>query len=181
MSDIDLTEKLRAKLGTKYRKVGRYSVSDLYAMDAGWLTPYTWLHPEPVDFVGLTRMLNGIVMHEKIQMLYPKEDCEIKLVYKYKDIELVGKCDYLPKDSMEIWDFKTSEKVMDKMKPWAKNQIKCYCTMFDREIGKIYQPIIKGEKLLLKDCGSVGRDDEWFQKQLEKLYQFHLKVLELNK
>jgi len=179
MSDIDLTEKLRTKLGTKYRKVGRYSVSDLYAMQAGWLTPYTWLHPEPVDFTGLMNMMNGIVMHEKIQMLYSKEDCEIKKVIRYKDIEIVGKCDYLPKESIEIWDFKTSSKVMDKMKPWARHQIKMYCSMFDREVGKIYQPVTRGDRIYLKDCGSVERDDPWYERELERLYQFHLKVKEI--
>lgn len=179
--DIDLTPKLSEKFGKKYRKVGRYSVSDLYAIQAKWLTPETWLHPEPVDFLGLTRMWNGIIVHEKIQMLYPKECCEVKVEYKYKDIILVGKCDYIPKDSEEIWDFKSSEKVMEKMKPWAQNQIKCYNSMFERRIGKIYQPIIKDDKLILKDCGTTERDDVWFEKQLEALYRFHEKVVLLAK
>lgn len=179
--DIDLTPALNNKLGKKYRTVGRYSISDMYAMGAGWLTPETWLHPEPVDFTGLMRMLSGIISHEKIQMLYPKECCEVKVEYKYKDIVIVGKCDYLPKDSMEIWDFKTSDKIMKTMKPWAKHQIKMYCTLFDREVGVIYQPLVKDEKFLLKDIGRVERDDDWAMREIEKLYQFHLKVLALSK
>lgn len=179
MADIDITPMLQNKLGKKYRKVGRYSVSDLYAIQARWLTPETWLHPEAPDFKGLMNMLNGIIVHEKVQMLYKKELCEIKVEYKYKDIVLVGKCDYLPENSMEIWDFKTSMQIMEKMKPWAKHQIKMYCTMFEREVGKIYQPQIRGQALVLKDCGTVDRDDEWFMKELEKLYQFHLKVKQI--
>ena len=179
MADLDLTQLLYNKLGKKYRKVGRYSVSDLYAIKAGWLTPEEFLHPKKVDFTGLMNMLSGIIIHEKVQMLYPKECCEVKVEYKYKDIVLVGKCDYLPKESIEIWDFKTSKQIMEKMKPWAKHQIKMYCTMFNRELGKIYQPIIRDQTLILKDCGSVERDDIWFQEELEKLYQFHLKVKQL--
>lgn len=182
MSDIDLTDKLSNKLGKKYRKVGRYSVSDMYAIKAGWLTPELFLHPEPVDFVGLMRMMSGIIMHEKIQMLYSKDDCEIKKIFKYKDIEIVGKCDYLPPmPSDEIWDFKSSEKIMDKMKPWAKDQIKCYCTMFEREWGVIYQPVIKNARFILKDLGRVQRDDLWFTKRCEELYSFHERVVELAK
>ena len=182
MADIDLTTRLNDKLGKKYRKVGRYSVSDLYAIKANWLTPELFLHPEPVDFIGLMRMLSGIIIHEKIQMLYPKECCEIKKVFKYKDIEIVGKCDYLPPDpSDEIWDFKTSDKIMDKMKPWAKDQIKCYCTMFEREWGVIYQPLIKDEHLFLRDLGRVQRDDMWFIKRCEELYRFHERVVALQK
>ena len=180
--DIDLTDKLNDKLGKKYRKIGRYSVSDMYAINAGWLTPETFLHPEPVEFIGLMRMLSGIIGHEKIQMLYKKEDCEIKKVFQYKDIEIVGKCDYLPPDpSDEIWDFKTSDKLMDKMKPWASHQIKVYCTMFEREVGIIYQPQIKNDRFILRDLGRVKRDDLWFIKQCEKLYQFHERVLLLAK
>ena len=177
--DLDLTPLLMDKLGKKYHKIGRYSVSMLYAIQARWMTPELFLHPDTTDFTGLMRMLSGIVMHEKIQMLYKPEDCEIKKVFKYKDIEIVGKCDYLPPESTEIWDFKTSDKLMDKMKPWAKHQIKMYCTMFERETGVIYQPVIKDEKFLLKDLGRVQRDDMWFDQECEKLYQFHQKVVAL--
>jgi hypothetical protein len=180
--NIDLTEKLHDKLGKKYRKIGRYSVSDMYAIKAGWLTQEKFLHPDPVDFIGLMRMLSGIIGHEKIQMLYNKNDCEIKKVFKYKDIEVVGKCDYLPPESSdEIWDFKTSEKIMDKMKPWARDQIRCYCTMFEREWGVIYQTVIKDDKFILKDLGRVQRDDLWFIKRCEELYQFHERVVLLAK
>lgn len=179
MADLDLTELLQNKLGKKYRKVGRYSVSDLYAIQARWLTPETWLHPEPVDFTGLMNMLSGIIIHEKVQMLYPKECCEIKMEFKYKDIVLVGKCDYLPKESEEIIDFKTSKQIIEKKKPWSAHQIKMYCTMFERRKGILYQPIIKNQKLILKDVGQVERDDVWFMKEVEKLYQFHLKVVDL--
>lgn len=181
MADIDITPMLQNKLGKKYRKVGRYSVSDLYAIQARWLTPETWLHPEAPDFRGLLNMWNGIIVHEKIQMLYPTECCEIKVEYKYKDIVLVGKCDYLPKDSDELIDFKTSMQVIEKKKPWSIHQIKCYLTMFNRKIGILYQPIVKGEKIILKDVGQTERDDIWFEKQLEALYRFHERVVALQK
>ncbi len=181
--DIDVTPLLMEKLGKKTRKIGRYNCSDLYAIKAGWLTPEKFLDGEEVDFTGLMRMLSGIVLHEKIQMLLEKDACEVKVEYPYKDIVLVGKADYLPPESDEVWDFKTSEKIMDKAKPWNNFQIKLYCSMFKKEVGRIYQPIIKGEEgersFVLVDKGGVERDDSWFQKELENLYRFHLKVVEL--
>lgn len=179
--DIDITELLMNKLGKKTRRVGRYNCSDLYAIKAGWLTPEKFLEGETPDFTGLMRMLSGIVLHEKIQMLLDKDACEIKVEYPYKDIVLVGKADYLPPDkSTEVWDFKTSEKIMVKAKPWGLHQIKLYCTMFEKETGRIYQPVIEpGEKFVLKDRGGVTRDDEWFEKEMEFLYGFHQEVLKL--
>lgn len=178
--DVDITQMLHDKLGKKVRKVGRYNCSDLYAIKAGWLTPEKFLDGEEVDFTGLMRMLSGIITHEKIQMLLEKDACEVKCEYPYKDIVLVGKADYLPPEyADEVWDFKTSEKIMTKAKPWGLAQIRAYCSMFKKDKGRIYQPVISDGKIILRDRGGVERDDKWFQEELENLYKFHLEVVKL--
>ena len=68
---------------------------------------------------------------------------------------------------------------MDTAKPWHIHQVKLYTSMFDREIGLVYQPVEEENRLILKHLGSVERDDKWFEEQLEKLYEFHLKVEKL--
>lgn len=177
--DIDLTNLLFNKLGKKTRKVGRYNCSDLYAIEAGWLTPEKFLDGEPTDFTALMRMLSGIITHEKIQMMLEKDACEVKVEYPYKDIVLVGKADYLPPGIDEVWDFKTSEKIMTKAKPWGLDQVKIYATLFKKKSGVIYQPVIENEKFVLKDRGRVERDDEWFNRKMEMLYGFHQEVVKL--
>ena len=180
IKDVDLTPRLIEKFGTKTHKIGRYSVSGLYAIFAGWTKPEHFFEPQTNDFDGIKRMWAGVINHDFIESLLEKDKCEQKVVYKYRDIEIVGKIDYMP-DDKEIWDFKTSDKVMDQAKPWAKHQIKCYLSMFNREIGKLYQPILSGDKYVLKHLGTVERDDIWFKGECQKLYRFHEKLIEIQK
>lgn len=178
--NIDLTHRLIEKFGKKTNKIGRYSVSGIYAIFAGWTKPEDYFREQYNDFEGIKRMWSGVINHDFIESLLEKDKCEIKVVHKYKDIEIVGKIDYMPNDK-EIWDFKTSDKVMDKAKPWAKHQIKMYLSMFNREIGKLYQPVLDGDKYILKFLGEEFRSDEWFEEQCIKLYSFHEKLVEMQK
>ena len=178
MNDIDLTPELLKRYGEKRLTIGRYSVSGIYAIFAGWTKPEDFFIPSKNDFTGIKRMWAGTINHDFIESMLPKDKCEIKVEYKYKDIVIVGKADYLPNDD-EVWDFKTSDTIMDKSKPWANHQIKMYCSMFKREQGLLFQPVINNEKFILKHIGTVKRDDEWFMGQCEKLYKFHEKLLEL--
>lgn len=178
--DIDLTPHLIQKFGTKTRKIGRYSVSDIYAILAGWTKPEHFFEPQINDFVGIKRMWAGVINHDFIESLLEKDKCEQKVVYKYKDIEIVGKIDYLPNDE-EVWDFKTSDSVANKAKPWALAQVKMYCSMFNRKIGRIYQPVLSNNRYILKHLGVVERSDIWFKNECEKLYQFHEQLVEMQK
>ena len=175
-NDIDLTPKLIEKFGKKYNKIGRYSVSGIYAIFARWTKPEDYFKEGYNDFIGIKRMWAGVINHDFIESLLEKDKCEQKVVYQYRDIEIVGKSDYLPNED-EVWDFKTSDSVMDKAKPWAEHQIKMYCTMFNRKVGRLYQPVLQGEQYILKHLGSVERDDAWFNEQCAKLYKFHEKLL----
>ena len=178
--DIDITQKLLDRYETKYTKVGRYSVSMLYAIKAGWVKPEDFVVTKKNDWVGILRMWSGVMNHNFIESLLEKDKCEQKVEYPYKDIVVVGKADYLP-DEENVWDFKTSDHTMDKAKPWHNHQLKMYCTMFKRKFGHIYQPVIRDKSVVLKHLGTVQRNDEWFEKELESLYIFHLRVLELVK
>ena len=68
---------------------------------------------------------------------------------------------------------------MEKSKPWQEHQTKLYATIFEKKNGMIYQPLQNEKGFILKFLGSVERDDKWVEAELEKLYDFHLKVEEL--
>lgn len=124
-------------------------------------------------------MWAGTGIHNQIESLLDSRYCEQKVELKYKDLTLVAKADYLPPEESVVWEFKSSEKLMEKMKPWAAHQAKIYCSMFHKEKGIIYQPLQDDNGIYLKELGSVTRDDAWAAAELEKLYAFHLKVEEL--
>lgn len=181
MSDINLTSKLKQKMAGRSRVRGRYNSSELYAINYGFksgkLTPEQWLHAPERTVKEMLTMFNGIGGHNQIQSLLDPKYCENKVEFVYKDIVLVAKADYMPPDKLdEVWELKTSEKLMTKMKPWQEHQVKLYTTMFNRPVGVVYQPVSNDEGIYLKDLGRVERDDAWFGKELEQLYAFHLEV-----
>ena len=125
-------------------------------------------------------MWNGIGMHNQIEDLMGKENSEQKKEYTYKGMTLVAKVDFLPpKKKDEVWEFKTSDKIMENSKPWHEYQVKLYTSMFGMPIGKVFQPVQSESGIFLKHIGTVERDDKWFEKEMEKLYEFHLKVEKL--
>jgi hypothetical protein len=175
MADIDLTPILFKKYGSKKRKFARYNASELYSLiHGGWVKPEEYMSEEFNDFASIMRMWSGIGGHEQIQNLFDNENCEIKKEFEFDGFTLVGKCDMLKED--EVWEFKTSEKEMTKAKPWAAHQAKLYCTMFERPRARVLQPLLKGNKVILKELAVVERDDEWFKGEIEKLRLYDQKV-----
>ncbi len=96
---------------------------------------------------------------------------EEKKVMKVGDFEIVGMADMM--NDQEILEIKTSQKVHPKAKPWAAHQIKLYLTLFEIPKGRIVQPIKGDNKLYLKVLGEYKRNDAWFNKEMEKLAEFH--------
>ena len=177
MRDIDLTPKLREKMKSRPRVRGRYNSSELYFINKGDVTPQQWFEQKDKEVHEMLRMWNGTGAHNQIEELLGSEHSEKKCEYKYRDIILVGKSDYLPPNRPdEVWEFKTSEKKMTSSKPWHDHQVKLYCTMFEKKNGLVYQPVKNDSGVYLKHIGTVERDDAWFQKELEKLYVFHQRV-----
>jgi hypothetical protein len=180
MHDIDLRPYLKNKMKTRPRVRGRYNSSELYAITHGWVTPEQWINPTDKLMADIMRMWSGIGIHNQLEDLLGTEYSEKKKEFVYKDIVLVGKVDYMPPQFPDhIWEFKTSEKLMEKMKPWAEHQVKLYCTMFDKSKGSVFQPVKNSEGMYLKCLGTVDRDDNWFEEEMKKLYEFHLKVVSL--
>lgn len=178
--DIDLTQRLRQKMANRPRVRGRYNSSELYFINNGSTSPSDWLNSPEKDMKQILMMWGGIGMHNQLEELLGRENSEKKTEIVYKDIVLVGKADYMPPGLKDrVWEFKTSDKRMANSKPWHDHQVKLYCSMFGKAHGDVYQPLQNDEGLYLKHLKTVDRDDKWFEQELEKLYQFHLKVEEL--
>lgn len=182
MSDINLTNRLKAKMSAKSRVFGRYNSSEIYFIVNGLMTPSEWLYPKEKTMKEVLTMWGGIGAHNQIQDLLGTEFCEEKRVYQYKDFCVVGKVDFLPPHKQdEVWEFKTSERKMKDAKPWHLHQTQLYCTMFEKTDGVVYQPVQNDDGLYLKEIGRVHRDDTWFLNQMEKLHDFHIDVERLRK
>ena len=119
----------------------------------------------------------GVCLHRQIQDLLDRKYEEPKKDFVYKDIFLVGKLDYVfPNNPDEILEFKTSLETIEEAKPWQVHQLKMYCTMFNKPFGTVYQPMMDSNGIYLRDIGQVERDDIWAEKELEKLYNYHLRL-----
>lgn len=177
--DLDLTPMLKKKMASYPRKRGRYNSSELYGITHGYVTPQTWMVPRQRSPEELLRMWGGILVHDHVQRFLPPDTNEVKREHFYRGITLVGKADNVPKNSDEVWEFKSSAKAMAKSSPSHDYQVKLYCSMFERETGLIFQPVQNKKGLFLKRIGTITRDDVWFEEQLDKLYEFHLEVEKL--
>jgi predicted RecB family nuclease len=177
---VDLSPILIQKMGGKSRTQGRYNASELYFLNNGSTKPEDWLNPPSRAFVELMRMWKGIAAHEMVQGLLHSEWCEIKQTHTSGPITLVGKSDYLPPEFPgEVWEFKSSDNLMKDAKPWHLHQARLYATMFNKDRGVVMQPVHNDDGIFLKEIGVVERDDVWFNKEIEKLMDFHEKVEDL--
>lgn len=175
--NIDLTEALLDKQKSRPFVLGRYSVSRLWGILNGYCTPEEFIRGEHIDFRSAMRMRMGTLKHELVQELMPEWKLEVKKEYKYKGIIIVGKCDALKDDT--ILEIKTSEKVIDVAKRWQIWQVKMYLSMFKVSKGIIVQPTTTSSRLLLKDIGTIERNDAWFKKELVKIEDLHKTLKEL--
>lgn len=184
--DINLTPLLRQKFQNYPRKIGRYHASELYYITHGKTSPTEWLEPSTKPLPVIMAMWNGTLVHEYIQELLPAECNEVKVETQHQlngtdsVITLVAKIDHLPNNSNEVWEFKTSKNEMDKAREEHAYQAKLYCTMAQRPYAKVFQPVQHVSGLYLKHLETVGRDDVWFEEQIEKLKLFHYEVLRLS-
>jgi hypothetical protein len=179
MEYIDLTPALVKKMKSYARILGRYNASEIHSILKGYVTPEEWITAKPREPRELMKMYKGIHGHQMVQDLLKKNLCENKKVATYKDISIVAKADYLPDEQYieEVWEFKTSDELMEEAKKSHEHQAKMYCTMFERPRGVVLQPVEGDNSFLLRRLGVVERDDAWFQKQCEELYKFHLQVV----
>lgn len=162
------------------RKLGRYNSSELYGITHGYLTPAQWISGREKTIADMLKMWNGNLVHDHVQRLLPASGNEVKREHLYGEITLVGKADHIPPNiSNEVWELKSAEEAMDASKPWHDYQVRLYCSIFQREFGKVFQPVQSNDHgLFLKHLGTVGRDDAWFDQELQKLLAFHEQVKE---
>lgn len=178
----------------KPNEVGRYSCSQIYSYLNGWCSPKDFLKGEKKDFAQCFRMWQGTAKHKQVEDLMKLigYETEVKKEKKVGDITIVGIADYLSDN--EVADLKTSMELYKVAKKWHLYQVKLYCTLFAKDVGKIVQPVYKMKtvftrgkmklepsKFYLKELGSVKRNDDWFNQEMEKLLKFHNKILEVVK
>lgn len=175
---INLTYALVRLYKNTKRKIGKYYVSDLWAIENGYLSPATYTLIEPTTKKDAYNKWSGKWKHLMVQELLQDIGfkTEVRREFKIrKDILLVGRVDAM--NNKYIYEIKTSDEVMFKAKDWHIHQLKCYLSMFGVEKGYIVQPIIKNNSLLLKTIGIVKMDNEWFEQRLAILTKFHEEVL----
>ncbi|HOL83599.1 MAG TPA: hypothetical protein PLK48_06350 [Caldisericia bacterium] len=177
---IDLTPYFIESFKRK-RVIGRYSVTDLWAIIHGYLPPENYLEEESFKVSDIVKMINGTVKHKILEEFLIKDgwQIEIKKEFPYEDIVFVGKVDAI--NDKEILEIKTSDKIIPVGKDWQKLQLKVYLTMFERESGCLVQPVYTNEKIYLKKIDEIKRDDEYVFNVFKKVKEFHNQLLNYGK
>jgi hypothetical protein len=173
--DIDLTKYV---IGDKReRKLNRFSCSELYYLLNGYTNIKDYVSGKDLTPQEAWRMKLGTLKHQYLEE-YLKSlgyQTEVKKEFKYGDIELVGIADALNLDyGIEI---KTSDKVKTQSSRSHEYQARLYCSLFDVPVFHIMQPIIDGNKAVLKEIGKVKKNDKWWQEQLERINEFYKIIL----
>lgn len=156
------------------KQLHRYSASNIYALLNGWENLETYLEPKIFDFENAYRMWQGKQKHRQIQELLPEYQQEVKIEKEIDGLTIVGMADLL--DDSEVIEIKTSEKLYPKAKTWHSHQLRLYLTLFERDKGRVVQPIVNKRGLELKTIGTYKRDDKWFQEQIDKLRVIDKKI-----
>jgi len=184
---INLTENLlKHYLGEiRPQEIGRYSCSKVYGIIKGYTSVEQYIKGEKFEFPAIMRMWNGTSKHKQIEPLLELRGytCEQKVEKTFYvplmttgEITLTGKCDAI--NDTEVLEVKTSEKLYQTPKEWHTMQLTLYLSLFNREKGRIVQPVVKKDGLYLKVLGEVKRNEEAFNKIIGKLQEFNLKVME---
>jgi len=185
---IDLTKRLVDKTNQEKRTntIGRYSISNIWAINNNYLSPKQFLEGEEFDFISAFRMFQGTWKHRQLEDLlkndYPveqKKEMEIKA--DGETFTIVGIADIQDFiDKKDVCDFKTSQE-LKVAKRWDLAQVKAYLTLFEKPKGYILQPRYTKNALWLEVIGETDRDDDWFNKEMNKLAQFHRRLKKYGK
>jgi hypothetical protein len=151
----------------------------VWAILKGYTTIEDFLNPKPKTQEDAFRMWQGKWKHAQIQELLLDMGYEIekKIERKVYDWEVVGMADAIKDEGMEI---KTSALLLPEAKKWHAHQAKLYATMFGMPFA-IVQPCVRGSSIYLNVIGREEPDEGWFDKEMEKLNKFHLKLIEYAK
>jgi len=177
------------------REVGRYRVSEIYALLNNWTPPKEYLLREKIDFINAYQMWRGTGKHKDIEGLMKRlgYEVEVPIEKKVGEMTISGRCDFTSKDF--IGDLKTGLELIGASKKWQDFQVKMYCSLFEKQYGYIVEAIEKTDyipnkanRLTIKvvDCylkviGVVEKDDKWFDEQMVLLEKYHNKLKVVNK
>ncbi|MFA5152555.1 MAG: hypothetical protein WC554_08360 [Clostridia bacterium] len=180
-----------ARQEPRKRIKGRFKVSDVWAIQNGYLQPSQYFDTEIMDDEQLVKTQWGVMFHEYFSTLLSRDGWqtsqkEMKKEYTYKDITLVGIPDGL-KDNI-VLELKTKNEIVVadenehiiqgivEAKDWYITQVKCYLSMYEKEIGWIAQPRFEKNAIHLELVRTVKRNDEWFFNMLDELVEFNKKL-----
>lgn len=165
------------------RRRGRFKISELYSYltptSPYWIDPEHFFDTEERSDESIVRMQHGMMMHDYFSKLLQKDGWEtnqqiLKVVYPYKDIELVGIPDAIKENIvLEMKDRIEGEIKQNPAHDW---QVRAYLTICDKEIGYIAQPTIEDDDIYLRLVKSVRRDDAWFHDICEKLVDYNKRI-----
>lgn len=178
---ISLDSALQEYHKSREKRVGRYSISSLWAMTNGYLPPEQYLEEEHKSTEDIIRIAKGIMWHNYLEQVLPysgwkTNQQELKIEYPYKDFTLVGIPDGIKNDF--VLEIKTSDERIEQVKPWHRLQVRAYLTLFNKKTGIVVQPEFKKNTAYLRVVGTVRRDDDWFfNKLLPQVEEYHQKLV----
>lgn len=173
----DITEKLRFP-PKKRENLSKVRVSECYKIVSGRMTLKEFVYGEETKPLSTYVMDSGTKKHEMIEG-YLKDDylMEQPIRKEVNGITITGTADMIKGDT--IYDLKTSFNML-KCKEDYLYQVTLYLSLFDKQHGKIVQPIRSAIdfkkpddfRVYLKTLGTCERDDEWFNQQVLLLKDF---------
>jgi len=180
--DIDLTTHILGQ--KKVRKLNRFSCSEAYYLLNGWTKIDDYVKGKEFTVKEAYIMLLGSLKHQAIQEWLKEEyQVEVKKEITIGEIEIVGMADLLhlepigDKPKLLKGDYgieiKTSDKLKDKASKGHEFQARMYCSLFEVPYFIIMQPVLAGNKCILKEIGRVKRNDKWFGGIINKLTELY--------
>jgi len=171
---INLTDALiEQENQNRQRKIGHYRVSDLWAMMNGYLKPEDYLKPQKLGAKSCLLVWQGKNKHQQLEPLLEAIgwETEVSKQMEFEDFLISGRADGL--NEKQVLEIKTSAEVLGNSKRWHDYQVRIYCTLFEKPEGIICQPIIRNNKILLKELKTIKRNESWFKTQMELLKEYH--------
>ena len=178
----DITEKLRDPAQPR-DPLNKFRVSECYDIVNGYKSMKEFVYGKECDPIWRYVMDSGTKKHEMIEKYLEKDyTMEQKGKKEFGEIVLSGTADMIGGD--EILDLKTSFNILEGKEKYLY-QVRMYLSLFDKQKGRIVQPVIKGLnyknpkgfRVYLKTIGETTRDDRWFSEQILLLTEYYHKVI----
>lgn len=158
------------------RVPSRFNASELTSIIDYKLTPEEWWKPKKIDAKGRRNIYRGIKREEEVEELLKlsgrKIETQIKKEYKFDDITIVSKIDFIIDDSY-IAECKSSKPLPTEIKPSAFYQAEAYYRTFNLPVYFIYY-LCPAEYRFFKYIPNYER----FQLILEKVKSFNKLIKE---